>query len=119
MYSDFNFYTDVYGGKDIKSEANFKRLAGKACAFIDYQTFGRMKGAELTTDVLHSVRLCECALSDSIASLERSDGILSENNDGYSVTYGKGTDSVNSKHNRGIVTFYLWDTGYLYRGAGG
>lgn len=118
MYSNFVFYTETYGGKDIADEKDFIRLAGKASKFIDFQTFGRLKNTTLTEEQLCEVRLCECALCDSILSEERSSGILSENNDGYSVTYDKDTHgAVNNVHNRGIVALYLWDTGLLYRGT--
>ena len=114
MYSDFNFYAEKYGGKKIENEADFKRFAEKSSAFIDLQTMGRLKTASLSEDILYKVRLCECELADSFSVCERSTGLVSENNDGYSVTFEKGTSS--DIHNRKTVAYYLWDTGFLYRG---
>lgn len=114
MYSDFNFYTEKYGGKKIKNEVDFKRLAEKSSVFIDMQTMGRLKTASLSEDVLNKVKLCECELTDSFSVCERSTGLVSENNDGYSVTFEKGAST--DVHNRKIVAYYLWDTGFLYRG---
>ncbi len=114
MYGDFDFYKNKYGGKNIKNESDFKRFAEKSCAYIDMQTMGRLKTASLSEDILNKVKFCECDLADSFSVSERSTGLVSENNDGYSVTFEKGASS--DIHNRKIVTYYLWDTGFLYRG---
>lgn len=120
MYSNFEFYKSEYGGSKIKSEADFKRLSGKACSYIDVQTMGRIKASELSPDVLEKVKLCECELSESFALSERSAGLVSESNDGYSVTFavdgsGKSAESVRSRE---IIVRFLWETGFLYRGIG-
>ncbi len=118
MYSDFEFYKSEYGGNKIKSESDFRRLAVKACSYIDMQTMGRIKASELSSDTLEKVKLCECELSESFALSERSAGLVSENNDGYSVAFARGSSGESSEgvRNREIIARFLWETGFLYRG---
>lgn len=117
MYSNFEFYKTVYCGKRIKAEEDFTRLGLKSSAYIEIMTMGRIKTSGLSPELLEKVKLCECELCDSFLTTERSTGLRSENNDGYSVTFSdaSGTSCTESR-NRNIITKYLWDTGFLYKG---
>lgn len=117
MYSSFDFYKSEYGGAKIKSEAEYKRLAQKSSSYIDMLTMGRIIKDELSEDLLKKVQLCECELSELLSVSERSIGIESENNDGYSVKFAGGNSKGGeASHCRDIAMRYLWDTGFFYRG---
>lgn len=83
MYSNYQQYQQR-GGKLPENE--YQNLAQRASELIDYYTAGSAAQAE---DMSSALCACECELVDclSLESGAASAGILSENNDGYSVTY--------------------------------
>ena len=83
MKVDFEFYTDCYLGSLINDAEEFCALELKAEYFIDHITFGNIN------EYGEEVKMAVCAVCDKLKN-DRS-GILSENNDGYSVTY-EGSD---------------------------
>lgn len=88
MYADYTYYTDVYCGDAVTSDA-WPRLAVQASAYLDRLTLGRLAGRE---DVPDTVRMAVCAVAEVLqrfaACTDASiSGISSENTDGYSVTY--------------------------------
>ena len=82
MKVDFEFYTDCYLGSLIHDAEEFNALELKAEYLIDRITFGNID------EYGEEVKMAVCAVCDKLKN-DRS-GILSENNDGYSVTYNDG-----------------------------
>ncbi len=76
-YADFRYYQEVYGGRCVPEEA-FAPLSLRASALADRLTFGRAYECD-------PVRLAVCAGVDAL--YRETQGIASEQNDGYSVTY--------------------------------
>lgn len=86
-YSTWEYYTGVHGG--AAGENEYARLAKKAAAEIDHQTFGRAKTAE--ESMQGALCECECELVDALFSFEGTAalipaGINSISNDGLAVT---------------------------------
>ena len=78
-YADFSFYKNNYGGTKL-GETDFFRLSLRASALIDQITFQRATETE-------EVKLAVCAAADALYYPGSDNGIASENNDGYAVTY--------------------------------
>lgn len=76
--TDFSFYKDCYLGTKITDESEFLSYEKKASFYIDKITFGN------ASDYGDEVKMAVCAVCDK---LSESMGVVSENNDGYSVTY--------------------------------
>ena len=87
-YADFDFYTKEYGGTAVTAE-KFKPLAIKASALVDRITFNRAESYSNREEI----SLAVCAAVDSLFVPGNSGRELSENNDGYSVTYQSRTDA--------------------------
>ena len=107
LYADYSYYTDEYRGTAV-GEAEFEFYARRACAYIDSYVLN------MPAQVPCAVKDACCAICDILFNEDIAGGISSENNDGYSVTYAKGSD-VNEKIS-GAVAVYLGNTGLLYRG---
>ena len=92
MYADYAFYTDVYGGSGIPEE-DWPRLSARADVVIDALTYGRLQRGWEVTD---AVRMACCSVAEELNRQEENAaaraalaaGVKSENNDGYSVTFG-------------------------------
>ena len=82
----------------------------KAESYLSSVTFGRIAYAEPTEDVL----ACLCELAELFYRESMRGGRVSENNDGYAVTYDE-DDFYRSALE--IVKLYLCGTGLLYQGA--
>lgn len=89
MYADYDFYQGAYQGNLIP-ESDWPAAARDSSAYIDRITYGRLRhGATVTDDV----RMAVCAVAEVVYAHQQgkaergSDGIKSENVDGYSVTY--------------------------------
>lgn len=83
QYADFLYYIEVYHGRQITTANEFDSLEVKARAYIDRVTYGRAQ-AVCDTD---AVKKAVCAACEVYHRYEAGEGISSENNDGYSVTY--------------------------------
>ncbi len=73
----------------------------KAVAELNVITFGRLEKAEIT----NKIKMCVCEAAELIYKVEQRQDILSENNDGYSVTYSK--PKATSLSIRDIAKAYL------------
>lgn len=101
MYTDYDYYLNVYGGQITDSEL-FDRLAYKASKKIDRVTFGRLKadGAaqykNLDPDNWEAVNYATCEVIDKLYELERNGGkeVVSVSNDGYTETYAQSETGV-------------------------
>ncbi len=115
-YADYAYYTGEYGG--AMPEADFKRLARQASAYLDNVTFERIKST-LPKSMMDKVRDACCAAADAYLLAEQGGGIASEANDGISVTYvaGVGNTKTENQRLREAVSLYLGNTGLLYRGV--
>lgn len=91
MYADFEYYRLTFGGNLIEEE-KWPEFSRKADAFIDRLTFNRLHQGWTTVT---AVKMATCAVAEEIfihskqlsAGSAITQGVKSENNDGYSVTY--------------------------------
>lgn len=81
--ADFDYYVSEYGGTMLDSDS-FNQLSLRASALVNAYTFGRA-----TESSLEAVKAAVCAVAEVIHRHEQYGNIKSENNDGYSVTYGE------------------------------
>lgn len=81
VYSTYEAYL-ARGGK--LGEADYQAMALKAAAEIDWRTFGRAKNCQ---EMAQELSACECELTDVLYLDQSAQGIRTENNDGYSITY--------------------------------
>ena len=65
VYTDYDYYSNVYLGSSISSN-DFQRLAMRASAFLDYATMGRAaKHADLD-----AVKMACCAVADDYKTID-------------------------------------------------
>lgn len=109
ILANYKYYTGEYGGKKIPG-AEFERHAQHATAYINAATFGRAEGSNLDC-----VKDAMCAAAEIYHEFDTHMGIISESNDGYSVTY----DTMQTADNQiyAVVNMYLANTDLLYRGS--
>ena len=116
-YADYTHYTDVYLGNAI-AEADFPRLALRASAQIDRLTYNR---AATDTDNTTAIKNAMCAVAEEIQRQEQSDnvdGITSESQGQYSVSYGTNSNRARSNQTKIVDTAKLWleTTGLMFAG---
>lgn len=95
MYADYSFYQGTYLGS-LLTEDQWVTAAREADAWLDRLTFGRLQRGAPVDD---SVRMACCAVAEVSyrwlqVESERSPGLASFNNDGYSESYATGADSA-------------------------
>ena len=116
MYADTDYYSNSYYNADSEPVIP----AAEQLMYLRYADamlntfFAANKPSEPYPE---EVKLTCCAIADIIYIDGQTDGIASENTDGYSVTYEKGTTSTRQKA-YDAASMYLADTGLLYRGIG-
>ena len=119
QYLTFNEYKEMGGNL---AEMPFNILEFKARKIIDTNTLGRL--VKLQTQI-QEVKLCTYELINTLEVNEKTSaqGKLSENLDGYSVTYQNSTTSEQIKQYHDITWNYLINcrlddgTPYLYLGV--
>lgn len=111
---DYSFYTVVYGGE--LPEAVFVKFCGRACSCLAALTMGRSRGT-LPLHIKDSVDMAVCALVEAMHKAENGGDIVSESNDGISVTYAAKTQQTDEKRFYDVVAGQLAWTGLLYRGC--
>ncbi len=84
-YADYEFYKNSYMGNSIKSEEEFLSLESKARAYIDMITSDKID------EVDDRIKSAVCGVCDVLVNFP-DDNIVSESNDGYSVSYAKSAD---------------------------
>ena len=103
----YEYYKDSFGGSLI-SESRWNSLEIKMSARLNRYTFDRMttEGAWSAKAKTALCEMCDCAYKYA-----QRDGKMSENNDGYSVSYdtGKSLDSMLYE----IAEVYLVNTGLM------
>lgn len=122
LYTTYAYYISTYRGN--LTEEEFEKSIVQATAYVRRITFGR---AEQNME-LDEVKLATCAICDLLANDEKARSqhsgrtVVSENTDGYSVTYESGGngDTADDLLNRKIyktAELYLEPTGLLYAGV--
>lgn len=122
LYTTYAYYISTYRGN--LTEEEFEKSIVQATAHVRRITFGR---AEQNME-LDEVKLATCAICDLLANDEKARSqhsgrtVVSENTDGYSVTYESGGngDTADDLLNRKIyktAELYLEPTGLLYAGV--
>lgn len=118
-YIDYNDYVNMGGGLDF---AAFTKRIGRACGYVDAQTFGRLSGEISVSD---AVKACLRDLVDFLESTDRAVSSKSQSIGGVSESENyaiKSKDDITAEM-RAIVYDYLYtevDTNgvpLLYRGA--
>nr|DAH37250.1 MAG TPA: Head Tail Connector Protein [Caudoviricetes sp.] len=84
QYVDFLYYKEVFKGTVIPSETVFNGLEIKAQAYVDKITFGRITDEIAGTE---AVKNAICAACETQFQYSGHEGVASESNDGYSVSY--------------------------------
>ncbi len=119
--ADLSFYESTYrGGMPSTIGDDFYRLWPKAGAYLYQITAGRIE-SELTEDVANRVKLAYCGLIDALLLNEQGGGVVTESNDGVSVTYQSMYSKSSTTDNQRLyeaAVLYLGGTGLLYRGVG-
>ena len=122
LYATYAYYISTYRGN--LTEEEFEKAIVPATAHVRRITFGR---ADRNME-LDEVKLATCAVCDLLANDEKARSqhsgraVISENTDGYSVTYesGRDGDTADDLLNRKIyrsAELYLEPTGLLYMGV--
>lgn len=116
-YAEYTFYQTEYLGDRITDESTFNRLALRASERLDYFTFGKIDGE----DVSDSARLAVCSMADILFWEEKRknahDGreLASESNDGYSVSFA----SASETERQGLTDRQLYQAAYVYLSQSG
>ncbi len=122
LYASYAYYISTYRGN--LTEEEFEKAIVPATAHVRRITFGR---ADQNME-LDEVKLATCAICDLLANDEKARSqhsgrtVVSENTDGYSVTYesGRNGDTADDLLTRKIykaAELYLEPTGLLYAGV--
>lgn len=108
-YADYEYYTDVYGGRAVPA-AEFPRLSARASKYMDKITFGRIAEAD------NDIKNCCCELTEFYAK-NGTDGSskTAESVGDYSVSYKSGAS--HDSRLRNICALWL-PAELMYRGAG-
>ena len=122
LYATYAYYISTYRGN--LTEEKFEKAIIPATAHVRRITFGR---ADQNME-LDEVKLATCAICDLLANDEKARSqhsgrtVVSENTDGYSVTYesGRNGDTADDLLTRKLykaAELYLEPTGLLYAGV--
>ena len=119
-YADFTYYTNTYLGNAI-AESDFPRLALKASAVIDRITFGRAAVDVAANTNVTAIKNAMCAVAEEIQTQEQSngaDGIVSESQGQYSVSYGANSNRTKSNEAKleNAARLYLDGTFLMFAG---
>jgi hypothetical protein len=114
-YADFTYYQNTYLGNAIADTA-FPQLALRASAVIDRITFNRAT-AETDVDNINSIKMAMCAVAEELQrqdSTDGADGIVSESQGQYSVSYAATSSRTLSNNSKLENAARLWlDNTYL------
>jgi len=119
LYADFDYYSNTY--YDALQEIpipNTQRLVylRKASSYLD-SLFVHSKPQEPYSE---EVKNACCEIADCYFICDSREGIATENNDGYSVSYTAEASGLKMAEQKAyaIALRYLGATGLLYRGIG-
>ena len=116
-YADYTYYATSYLGTAI-AESDFPALALKASVVLDRLTFGRANG---NTEYPTQIKNAMCALAEELQTQNLNsgvDGIASESQGNYSVSYVAGSNRSKSSLARlqDVAALWLSGTYLLYAG---
>jgi hypothetical protein len=106
-YADYEFYATQFLGTAI-AESDFPQLALKASAVLDQLTFGRAVG---NTEYPTQIKNAMCAIAEELQQQDLSngaDGIASESQGQYSVSYVAGSSRSMSSQGKLYKAAALW-----------
>lgn len=112
-YATFSYYQSTYLGTAI-AEADFPRLALRASAQIDRVTFNRAAAiitANTETDNVTAIKMATCEIAEEIQRQESAanvDGVTSESQGQYSVSYGANSNRSKSNQSKIETAARLW-----------
>lgn len=109
MKADLIFYNEKFGGNCKIPADEFPVWEGRAERILSKISGGKSDGSELEV-----VRVCVLEIAEALYEESKRGGVLSENNDGYSVRYEYG--DIKSKIGQ-IADMWLSGTDILYRGV--
>lgn len=122
LYASYAYYISTYRGN--LTEEEFEKFIVPATAHVRRVTFGRAdQNMELDEVKLATCAICDLLVNDEKARSQHSGrAVVSENTDGYSVTYesGRDGDTADDLLNRKIyrsAELYIEPTGLLYMGV--
>lgn len=118
-YADFTYYSTTYLGTAIV-EADFPQLATRASVYIDQMTFGRA-ATETSAAVIAQIKMAMCALAEELQkqdSTNGADGITSESQGQYSVSFGANSTRAKSSQSKleSVAKLWLTNTTLLFAG---
>ena len=112
-YANYTHYSTVFLGNAI-AEADFPRLALLASAHIDNITFNRAAAiitANTETDNVTAIKNATCEIAEEIQRQESAanvDGVTSESQGQYSVSYGANSNRSKSNQSKIETAARLW-----------
>lgn len=121
IYTDYEFYTDTFGGTAIAA-ADFHTLAIRASREIDHLTFDRaaeIVEADLDADTIELIKLATCAVAEVVQDQNTQPGVIqSEKVGSHSVTYLSNPVALLSYEAKMSMAAkrHLVRTGLMYRG---
>ncbi len=110
MIADLFFYTEFCGGDLKVPAAEFERWERCASGELARITCGKSNASKD-----ECIKACVCEMAELLYQDMLRGEIVSENNDGYSVTYKNGDSKTELI---AIAKRHLSGTDYLYRGVG-
>lgn len=114
--TDYAFYLDKFHG--TMCEDDFDRLIIRASAYIRQLTFGRDE-APAASRFQNEIHMARCAVADTMLLNEKGGGVVSETNDGVSVTYAASkSDVTDAQRLHQAASLYLAYTGLMFQGVG-
>ena len=112
-YATFSYYQSTYLGTAI-AEADFPRLALRASAQIDRVTFNRAAAiitADTDATTVAAIKNATCEVAEEIQWQESAanvDGVTSESQGQYSVSYGANSNRSKSNQSEIETAAHLW-----------
>ena len=119
-YADYTYYSGTFLGTAIAA-GDFSALALRASAYIDQVTFNRAAVDYAANENVSAIKNATCAVAEELqrqALADNVDGVASESQGQYSVTYL--ANSERSKSNQAKIqtaaNVWLTNTGLMFAG---
>ena len=109
MKADLIFYNESFGGNCKIPADEFSVWERRAEKILSKMSGGKSDGEDI-----EAVKMCICEIAELLYAENKRNGILTENNDGYSVRYEYG--DIKTKISE-IASIWLSGTDILYRGV--
>lgn len=117
MKVDYDFYVERFEGSQVPERA-WLSLELKAEKRLEHFTFGRTAGDWSKQDWKQNAKYAICEMAEAMQKRKVRGNIVSENNDGYSVSYQtEQTEEEFESRLYQIASTYLMSSGLLYMGV--